>query len=68
MSIDVSWGIIIQGPIISFGQGPNNVKAGFSALNSIENNIKNFLPYVSKIVVSTWEDSGLNFQEKYSTR
>jgi hypothetical protein len=68
MSIDVSWGIIIQGPIISFGQGPNNVKAGFSALNSIENNIKNFLPYVSKIVVSTWEDSGLNFQDKYSSK
>ena len=68
MSRDVSWGLIIQGPIISFGQGPNNVEAGFSALNSIETNITNFSPYVSKIVVSTWENSGLNFQDKYLSK
>ena len=68
MSKDVNWGLIIQGPIISFGQGPNNVEAGFSALNSIETNIIKFLPYVSKIVVSTWENSGLNFQDKYFSK
>ena len=53
MSRNVSWGLIIQGPVVSYGQGPNNVETGFSALNSVDTNIANFSPYVSKIIVST---------------
>ena len=58
----ILWGLIIQGPTISYGQGPNVNKEGFNSFQTIFENIKNFIPFVSKIVISTWDQSNLNFQ------
>ena len=60
--MNMKWGLVIQGPTISFGQGPNNAENGFSAISTIEQNIKYFSPYVCHIVISTWENSGLTFK------
>ena len=64
--MNMNWGLVIQGPVVSFGQGPNNVTSGFSAREAIEANIKSFAPYVCQIVVSTWENSGLDFRSRFS--
>ena len=58
MNSAINWGLVIQGPIIGFGQGPNNSKSGFNAYEVIQKNIAAFAPYVEKIVVSTWIGSG----------
>lgn len=58
MNSTINWGLVIQGPIIGFGQGPNNSKSGFNAYEVIQKNIEAFAPYVEKIVVSTWVGSG----------
>lgn len=58
MNSAINWGLVIQGPIIGFGQGPNNSKSGFNAYEVIQKNIEAFAPYVEKIVVSTWIGSG----------
>lgn len=58
---NIKLGLIIQGPIISTGKlndTPNYV-GGFNAIEYIETNIRNFNPFVDKIVISTWENSGL---------
>jgi hypothetical protein len=65
MSEKYVWGLIIQGPIVSYGQGPNNMVSGFNSLESLETNIVNFIPYVNTIVISTWENSSLNFKDKH---
>lgn len=52
-------GLIIQGPVTSYGDGPNNSKAGFPTEPVIKENIRALSPYVEKIVLSTWEGSGL---------
>lgn len=64
----MKWGLVIQGPVLSFGQGPNNVISGFSGHETIETNIENFAPHVCQIVVSTWENSGLNFRDRFSNK
>jgi hypothetical protein len=58
----ILWGLIIQGPTISYGQGPNVNKEGFNSIQTIFENIKNFIPFVNKIVISTWDQSNLNLQ------
>lgn len=58
----MNWGLVIQGPVVSYGQGPNNSELGFSSISTIEKNVSNFFQYVSYIVVSTWENSGLDFK------
>ena len=58
------WGLIIQGPLVSYGQGPNINKTGYNSFNSVETNINNFLPLISKTVVSTWLNSGFNINKK----
>jgi hypothetical protein len=60
MNSAINWGLVIQGPIIGFGQGPNNSKSGFNAYEVIQKNIAAFAPYVENIVVSTWIGSGFN--------
>lgn len=59
----LNWGLVIQGPLIGFGSGPNNSKLGFNAEETIRENIKIFTPYVSKIVLSTWVGSGFYLTE-----
>ena len=58
----ILWGLIIQGPTISYGQGPNVNKEGFNSIQTIFENIKNFIPFVNKIVISTWDQSNLNLK------
>ena len=53
-------GLIIQGPISSFGNGPNNSRGGFDAKEVVYKNINTFDSHVDKIIVSTWKGSGLN--------
>lgn len=55
----IFWGLIIQGPLVTFGQGGNNVEHGYQSLETINRNIDAFKSRVCKIVVSTWEDSGI---------
>jgi len=57
----IKWGLIIQGPIITFGQGGNNSNKGFDSTNVINQNIRNFAPLVEKIIFSTWVDSGFKY-------
>ena len=59
---NIKWGLIIQGHVVTYGHGPNNSETGFSSLNSVDTNIANFSPYVSKIIVSTWKNSGLYYK------
>ena len=58
------WGLIIQGPLLSYGQGPNISKIGYNSFNSVETNIKNFHPFINKIVISTWLNSGFRINKK----
>ena len=58
----IKWGLIIQGPIITFGQGGNNSIKGFDSTNIINENIQNFAPLVEKIIFSTWLDSGFKLE------
>jgi len=54
-------GLIIQGPINSTGKkndGPNSV-GYFDTVAYINKNIETFIKYVDKIIISTWENSGL---------
>lgn len=51
--------MIIQGPITTYGNGPNNAPMGFDARGCIKSNIKKFAPLVNQIVISTWVGSGL---------
>lgn len=52
----MKWGLVIQGPLVTYGQGPNNVESGFSAISTININIQNFLSIVDHIVLSIWDD------------
>jgi hypothetical protein len=47
-------GVIIQGPLLTFGQGPNNSVAGFSSSESVLKNLKQARLYTDAIVVTTW--------------
>jgi len=53
-------GLIIQGPITTYGNGPNNAPMGFDAKNCINSNINKFTPLVDQIVISTWTGNGLS--------
>ena len=55
MSADI--GIIVQGPLITFGQVPNNSVEGFNTLNTIINNIKNIRKAGFKYIIATWKPS-----------
>jgi hypothetical protein len=48
-------GVIIQGPLITFGQGPNNSQFGFNTFYSIVENINNLKAYNYSYIVSTWK-------------
>lgn len=55
----MKFGLIIQGPIVTFGDGPNNVEKGFDARESIRANIAAFGPHVAAIVLSTWSNENI---------
>lgn len=64
MSVQVKWGLVIQGPRTSSGlKGPNasvpdspNVMSGFDATDTVVKNLSNAQSLVT--VISTWIDSG----------
>lgn len=47
-------GVIIQGPLITFGAGPNNTPQGFNTLATILKNIKRIEAQGFIAIVSTW--------------
>lgn len=51
---------MIQGPVTSFGSGPNDSIGGFFTYPVIFENVKTFAPFVKNIVLSTWEGCGIN--------
>jgi hypothetical protein len=57
-------GLIIQGPSVSYGQftGPNRTPHGFDARDTILHNLANFSSQVCQVIVSTWEDSGIDLR------
>jgi hypothetical protein len=59
-------GLVIQGPIITFGQGPNNAVNGFDSRDCIIKNINNFSDKVECIILSTWEGEEVSFVNKIS--
>jgi hypothetical protein len=50
-------GVVIQGPLISFGQGPNNSNGGFDTLETILKNIAKMNKHGLCYIVSTWSPS-----------
>lgn len=56
----IKYGLIIQGPRYTFGDGPNNSRAenGFDSLETVRENIRRLRKRVEFIVVSTWHQSG----------
>ncbi len=51
---------IIQGPLISYGQGPNNVKKGFQTSKSILENICTLKKYNIDYLYVTWHPKNIN--------
>lgn len=47
-------GVIIQGPLITFGQGPNNSIEGFNSCYTITENIKAINRLGFNYIISTW--------------
>ena len=47
-------GVIIQGPLITFGQGPNNSIEGFNSYYTITENIKAINRLGFNYIISTW--------------
>lgn len=55
-------GVVIQGPLISYGQGPNNSIGGFDTLETILENVALLNKYDIRYIISTWTPS--NMQEQ----
>lgn len=55
-------GIVIQGPLVTYGQGPNNSNGGFYSLETILENVERMSKFGFCYIVSTWVP--LNIQEK----
>jgi hypothetical protein len=47
-------GVVIQGPLVTYGQGPNNSNIGFVTLNTILENIAKLQKLELCYIVSTW--------------
>lgn len=46
---------IIQGPVITFGQGPNNRIEGFNTFSTITENIKHILSFGHSYILCAWK-------------
>jgi hypothetical protein len=55
-------GLIIQGPIISHGQGVNSTRSGFNSINTIKTNIKNISNKFHNSVLVIWENDFKNYE------
>jgi len=53
-------GIVIQGPLVTYGQGPNNKPEGFNSMDTILANVKNIKKNGFEYVVSTWTPKNSN--------
>jgi len=54
-------GVIIQGPLVTFGQGPNNSMVGFNVCDTILANVSNMSMYGYCYIVVAWK--AVNDQE-----
>lgn len=45
---------VIQGPLVTFGQGPNNSSVGFNTYESIVANVERIDKMNSDYIVVTW--------------
>lgn len=61
--MNIQFGLVIQGPVTTFGSGPNHSQAGFVTDKVILENIQTFSPHVKNIVISTWEDCGIDTKQ-----
>lgn len=61
------WGLVIQGPMTSYGSGPNISKAGFHCLSTIEKNLSHS-KFFEKIVLSTWKGEDFEGRVGLATR
>ena len=50
-------GVVIQGPLITYGQGPNNSLNGFNCYSAIKKNIETIKRHNFCYVLSTWESA-----------
>jgi hypothetical protein len=50
----VKVGVVIQGPLVTFGQGPNNSIEGFETLEDIQSNIAHIEELGFSYVIATW--------------
>jgi len=48
-------GVIIQGPLVTYGQGPNNSVCGFDTFKTIVENIETIKLLGFEYIVSTWD-------------
>ena len=65
----MKYGLLIQGPRFSHGNGPNKYKSenGFDSLETVRENVRRFREKVDIIILSTWHKSGfenINFGSK----
>lgn len=56
----MSWGLVIQGPKISFGQGPNSNLTGYNSTRDVLTNVEALGDYFSAIVLSTWKNENFD--------
>lgn len=61
--MNIQFGLVIQGPVTTFGSGPNNSKEGFVTDRIILENIQTFAPHVKNIVISTWENCEIDARQ-----
>lgn len=47
-------GVVIQGPLVTYGDGPNNIPSGFSVFESIQSNVRLLAKEHIPCIVSTW--------------
>jgi hypothetical protein len=60
-------GVIIQGPLISFGQGPNDSNGGFETLATILENVAKLSKHDLCYIVSTWSPTSEQEQGAINT-
>ena len=54
-------GLIIQGPVISFGvEGAGASSSGFNTISTMAINSRLFAPLVEEVIISTWNDGNLD--------
>lgn len=56
-----SWGVVIQGPRITYGRGPAAIPEGFDSLNVVQANLDLLHELADEVVVSTWLENGFEY-------